>query len=165
MDLYWGLELYPRVCGVDMKQLFIARYGIVLWCLFALSFAARSAAVAGTALPPTDQLVSASLMAVYIAKFFWWERWYMHAADIQVAMGLCLPSRPSHCVHELARLATAEIRSSSLMAGRSARVHDVLGPHLLYAARAHTAGERRVCLQRAVPACASVSLTPVLLSH
>lgn len=35
-------------------------------------------------LPPNGQAVSATLMTVYIAKFFWWERWYMHAADIQV---------------------------------------------------------------------------------
>ena len=35
-------------------------------------------------LPPNGQAVSVTLMTVYIAKFFWWERWYMHAADIQV---------------------------------------------------------------------------------
>jgi 7-dehydrocholesterol reductase len=84
MDVYWGTELYPRVLGVDLKQLLICRFGIVLWCLFALSFAAASAERAGASMPPNDQLVSASLMSVYIGKFFWWERWYMHAADIQV---------------------------------------------------------------------------------
>lgn len=26
MDVYWGTELYPRVCDVDLKQLFIARW-------------------------------------------------------------------------------------------------------------------------------------------
>lgn len=40
MDIYWGTELYPRVWGVDLKQLFIARYGIILWALFAISFGA-----------------------------------------------------------------------------------------------------------------------------
>jgi len=30
MDVYWGTELYPRVWGVDLKQLLIARYGIAL---------------------------------------------------------------------------------------------------------------------------------------
>lgn len=83
MDLYWGTELYPRVFGVDLKQLLIARFGIVLWCLFALSFACKSAELAGGRVP-NDQLVSALLMVVYIVKFFYWERWYMHAADIQV---------------------------------------------------------------------------------
>lgn len=84
MDLYWGTELYPRVCGVDLKRLLIARYGIVLWCLFALSFGAESARRAPDGWAPRGQLVSVSLQAIYLAKFFAWERWYTHAADIAV---------------------------------------------------------------------------------
>ena len=30
------------------------------------------------------QMVSTGLMCVYITKFFYWEKWYLHAADIQV---------------------------------------------------------------------------------
>ena len=48
MDVYWGTELYPRVWGVDLKQLFIARYGIVLWMLFAVSFGAYRTAPRAT---------------------------------------------------------------------------------------------------------------------
>ena len=82
IDLYWGTELYPRVGGVDLKQFVICRVGMVLWCLFALSFAAKTTELAGRL--TNSQLVSSSLMCVYIAKFFYWERWYLHAADIQV---------------------------------------------------------------------------------
>ena len=82
-----GHELYPRICNglVDLKQLLIARFGITLWGLFALSFAFKAAELApeGEGVP-YGQAVSSSLMLVYIAKFYWWERWYMHAADIQV---------------------------------------------------------------------------------
>jgi 7-dehydrocholesterol reductase len=95
MDLYWGTELYPRVSllgrSVDLKQLFIARFGIILWALFAISFAAKSSEVqggghgrGGALGVPNAQLVSSGLMVVYIFKFFLWERWYTHAADIQV---------------------------------------------------------------------------------
>lgn len=87
LDLYWGTELYPRICNglVDLKQLLIARFGITLWGLFALSFAFKAAELApeGEGVP-YGQAASSSLMLVYIAKFYWWERWYMHAADIQV---------------------------------------------------------------------------------
>ena len=30
------------------------------------------------------QFVSTILMSIYIVKFFCWEKWYLHAADIQV---------------------------------------------------------------------------------
>jgi 7-dehydrocholesterol reductase len=78
MDVYWGTELYPRVGGVDFKVLFIARYGIVLWGLFAISFACKTAAMVddGRLLPHNDQLVSTTLMVCYIAKFFFWEKWH-----------------------------------------------------------------------------------------
>ena len=113
-------------CLASMLYCLEIRYGMVLWCLFAVSFAAKTAeqqhqhhqhhhqqqqlvqllastvgvcavdtadlssgAAAGgcywTRLP-NGQLVSASLMVVYIAKFFHWEKWYLHAADIQVSV-------------------------------------------------------------------------------
>jgi hypothetical protein len=44
---------------------------------------------------PNRQLVSASLMVVHIAKFFYWEKWYLHAADIQVSVLLKINSLPT----------------------------------------------------------------------
>ena len=85
MDLYWGTELYPRILGIDLKQALVARYGIMLWALFALSFAFKSAELQNKSDGlPFGQSVSCALQVVYIGKFYYWERWYMHAADIQV---------------------------------------------------------------------------------
>ena len=57
----------------------IARVGIMLWALFALSFACKSAERASGASDasgaPYGQYVSCALMLVYIAKFYFWERW------------------------------------------------------------------------------------------
>ena len=45
------------VDGVDLKQLLIARFGIVLWCLFSLSFASQSGLAAVSVIShPTDTL-------------------------------------------------------------------------------------------------------------
>ena len=83
--LYWGTELYPRILGIDLKQALVARYGIMLWALFALSFAFKSAELQNKSDGlPFGQSVSCALQVVYIGKFYYWERWYMHAADIQV---------------------------------------------------------------------------------
>ena len=89
MDMYWGVELYPRVAGIDLKVFIICRLGIMLWLLFAVSFAFKSVeftqGAPGVLLSfPKEQIVSVTLMGIYISKFFYWERWYLHAADIQV---------------------------------------------------------------------------------
>jgi len=55
----------------------------MLWCLFTLSFSLKTAELNGGKLP-TSQMVSSSLLFVYLAKFYWWERYYLCAADIQV---------------------------------------------------------------------------------
>ena len=82
MDFYWGTELYPRVAGVDLKQMIICRYGMMLWCLFTISFAAKTIEMQGGLLP-NGQFVSTTLLFCYLAKFYWWERFYLCAADIQ----------------------------------------------------------------------------------
>ena len=128
IDLYWGTELYPRVGGVDLKQFVICRLGMVLWCLFAVSFAAKTIELAPDGRLSHPQLVSTSLMCAYIAKFFYWERWYLHAADIQVGSPL------SWC-DSLFVLCT----SVPWHAGGSLRVHAVLGHALLHAPGAHAA--------------------------
>lgn len=85
LDFYWGTELYPRIGGIDLKQLLICRGGMVLWCLFAVSFLEKQAVFAGGwDHVNKGQLVSVSLCTIYIAKFFYWEKWYLHAADIAV---------------------------------------------------------------------------------
>ncbi|KAI9033381.1 sterol delta-7-reductase [Hyaloraphidium curvatum] len=85
LDFYWGTELYPRIAGVDLKQFLICRGGMVLWCLFAIGFLEKQVVLAGGwEHANRGQLVSVALAVIYIAKFFYWERWYLHAADIAV---------------------------------------------------------------------------------
>ena len=91
IDMYWGTELYPRVYNVDIKQFIICRLGIVLWYFFAISFYFASIKDLEqhhhdvmTMTNNNGQFVSTILMSIYIVKFFCWEKWYLHAADIQV---------------------------------------------------------------------------------
>ena len=90
--LYWGEELYPSVLGVDLKQLFISRVGMMGWAVFTLSLAAAAlrarageAGEAGEAQAAPALFASAALNLLYVAKFFiFFEPEYMRAADIAV---------------------------------------------------------------------------------
>ena len=41
-DYYWGAELYPRICGVDVKKFVNCRFSMSYWQLAGISFAYRS---------------------------------------------------------------------------------------------------------------------------
>ena len=83
-DLYWGTELYPRVLGWDVKQFTNCRFGMMLWGLLPLAFAAKGMEEAGrpARLPSHATLVNTALQLVYVAKFFLWESGYMRSLDI-----------------------------------------------------------------------------------
>eukprot|EP00834_Sanchytrium_tribonematis_P003562 NODE_141_length_15967_cov_0.946118.p4 type:complete len:415 gc:universal NODE_141_length_15967_cov_0.946118:14375-13131(-) len=75
-DLYWGIELYPRIRNFDIKLFTNCRYGMMLWniiiyCFFKAHYS-------------TNALVCFALQSIYIAKFFWWESGYMKSIDIIV---------------------------------------------------------------------------------
>jgi len=78
-DYYWGTELYPRILGWDVKMFTNCRFGMMLWPLLLLSFAARQAEVHGLS---SSMMVAVGLQLVYIAKFFWWETGYLRSIDI-----------------------------------------------------------------------------------
>jgi 7-dehydrocholesterol reductase len=79
-DYYWGTELYPRVFGWDLKMFTNCRFGMMLWPVMLVSYAA---AQAETATGLTDAMVvSVGLQLIYIAKFFWWETGYLRSLDI-----------------------------------------------------------------------------------
>jgi 7-dehydrocholesterol reductase len=81
--LYWGVELYPSLAGVQLKQLLISRVGMMLWFLCTASFAAASARARGGFTPALA--ASAGLNLLYVAKFFlFFEADYLRAADIAV---------------------------------------------------------------------------------
>lgn len=78
-DFFWGMELYPRIFGWDVKMFTNCRFGMMSWALIILSFAAKQRQVYGL----SDALfVSVALQLVYIAKFFLWESGYMRSMDI-----------------------------------------------------------------------------------
>ena len=80
MDYFWGVELHPSILGVNLKQLFNCRIGMMGWSVTILSFAARQWLDLGHV--STGMLVSVGLQTVYILKFFYWEDGYFGSLDI-----------------------------------------------------------------------------------
>ena len=79
-DYYWGIELYPRLYTIDIKQLTNCRLGMMSWGVLIISFAAKQVELYGFL--SNTMAVSLVLQIVYIAKFFLWERGYMSSMDI-----------------------------------------------------------------------------------
>jgi 7-dehydrocholesterol reductase len=89
--LFWGVELYPSIYSLELKQLLISRVGMMSWFLTTASCAAAAVrAHGGTATPAL--VASCALNLLYVAKFFFFfEKDYLKAADIAVdRMGFML---------------------------------------------------------------------------
>jgi len=78
-DYYWGMELYPRIFGFDMKMFTNCRFGMMSWPIILISFAAKQSEVYGLS---NSMLVSVAIQMVYITKFFVWETGYLRSMDI-----------------------------------------------------------------------------------
>lgn len=78
-DYFWGMELYPRIFGWDVKMFTNCRFGMMAWGLIIISFAAKQNELYGIS---DAMLVCVSLQLLYIAKFFWWEIGYLRSMDI-----------------------------------------------------------------------------------
>lgn len=78
-DYYWGMELYPRVLGIDIKQFTNCRFGMMGWALLVCVHVVKSYELHGFV---DSMCVSAALQLLYITKFFWWEAGYLHTIDI-----------------------------------------------------------------------------------
>lgn len=78
-DYFWGMELYPRFMGWDVKMFTNCRFGMMSWGLIIISFAAKQNELYGLS---DAMLVSVALQLIYIAKFFLWEPGYMRSMDI-----------------------------------------------------------------------------------
>lgn len=78
-DYYWGTELYPRILGWDVKMFTNCRFGMMIWPLLLLSFAAKQQGLYGLS---TSMMVAVSLQLIYITKFFIWETGYLRSLDI-----------------------------------------------------------------------------------
>lgn len=75
-NFYWGMELYPRVLGWDVKQFTNCRAGMMFWAVAIVSFCYKNMELNGGHLQ-YGLAVSVALQLIYIAKFFHWEMGYM----------------------------------------------------------------------------------------
>lgn len=78
-EFYRGIELHPRILGVDVKQLTNCRFGLLAWELLVITFFLAGWERNGFSLP---HLVSTILQTVYLGKFYWWETGYFNTLDI-----------------------------------------------------------------------------------
>ncbi|BFY99453.1 hypothetical protein BsWGS_02493 [Bradybaena similaris] len=78
-DYYWGMELYPRVFGFDVKVFTNCRFGMMVWALLVCVYSVKSYELYGFV---DSMFVSTFLQLLYITKFFWWESGYMRTIDI-----------------------------------------------------------------------------------
>ena len=78
-DYYWGTELYPRICGFDVKMFTNCRFGMMSWGLILLSYASKQAELTSLS---DSMVVAVALQLIYIGKFFLWETGYLRSLDI-----------------------------------------------------------------------------------
>jgi len=67
MDFYWGTELYPRIGDWDVKLFTNCRFGLILWALAPLSFAAQQMKLNDGHLSAA-MIVNIALQLIYLAK-------------------------------------------------------------------------------------------------
>jgi len=80
-DFFWGMELYPRVFGVDIKVFTNCRFGLTVWALLVCIFTLKSYEKFDFV---DSAWVSAGLQLIYLTKFYSWESGYMRTIDIMI---------------------------------------------------------------------------------
>jgi len=78
-QFYAGIELHPRLFGVDVKQWSNCRVGMLGWALLVLNFSIASIQLNSFSVPP---LANSILINLYLLKFFYWETGYFNTLDI-----------------------------------------------------------------------------------
>ncbi len=78
-DYYWGTELYPRVFGWDVKQFTNCRFGMMIWPVLLLSYAAKQHQLYGLS---DSMTIAVLLQLLYVGKFYFWETGYLRSLDI-----------------------------------------------------------------------------------
>lgn len=78
-DYYWGMELYPRILGWDVKLFTNCRMAMMAWPLIILSFAAKQHELYGLS---NSMVIAVALQLIYVTKFFFWEKGYLCSLDI-----------------------------------------------------------------------------------
>ncbi|KAK7069220.1 7-dehydrocholesterol reductase [Halocaridina rubra] len=78
-EFYRGMEIHPRILGVDVKQFTNCRFGLMAWELLVVNFFVAGWIKHGFSLA---HLVCALLQTIYLGKFYWWETGYFNTLDI-----------------------------------------------------------------------------------
>lgn len=78
-EFYRGMEIHPRILGIDVKQLTNCRFGLMAWELLVVAFFVAGWVKHGFSLA---HCVCAVLQTIYLAKFYWWETGYFDTLDI-----------------------------------------------------------------------------------
>ena len=79
-DYFAGIELYPRVFGIDVKKIVNCRFSMTFWMVYGISATAASYEKHGQL--DYGLMACSALTYVYLTKFFWWEIGYMRSIDI-----------------------------------------------------------------------------------
>ncbi|MCA9540743.1 MAG: hypothetical protein KC620_17710 [Myxococcales bacterium] len=79
-DFFQGIELHPRLAGVNLKQLINCRVSMMGWTVAACCFAVTQYQQMGHV--STSMAASVAVLVIYLFKFFWWEGGYFHSLDI-----------------------------------------------------------------------------------
>ncbi len=81
-DYYWGIELHPRMFGIDIKQFTNCRFGMMIWPLLLITYMFKQYDDLGYV--TNSLLCNCILQFVYITKFFYWEDGYFKTIDVMV---------------------------------------------------------------------------------
>ena len=81
-DYYWGIELYPTIFSVHVKQFTNCRFGMMSWVPIIISFAYKQYLLNDYVLSDS-MIVSCFLQFLYVTTFFYYELGYFFTMDIQ----------------------------------------------------------------------------------
>ncbi|MCP4872754.1 MAG: 7-dehydrocholesterol reductase [Proteobacteria bacterium] len=79
-DFWNGVELHPRLLGVELKQWINCRVSMAGWAAILVLYAAAQIERTGNLDPAMAACVG--LHCIYLFKFFWWEDGYFGSLDI-----------------------------------------------------------------------------------
>ena len=79
-DFFQGIDLHPRLMGVNLKQLINCRVSMMGWSVTFGCFLIAQYQRHG--LVSTSMIASTAVLVIYLFKFFWWEGGYFHSLDI-----------------------------------------------------------------------------------
>ena len=80
-DFWWGMELYPFLGPLNLKQFTNCRFGMMAWAVLPIIFACHQYERDGYVADSVT--VCVALMSAYNFKFFLWETGYFNSMDIQ----------------------------------------------------------------------------------